>query len=70
MKAKIWEWIKAYIINRWLGGNKKKAEAKVRRAKDKATAINKKAQIAKTNKANAIKDLKKTIDELQSKEGF
>ena len=70
MKHKIWAWIKAYIINRWLGGKKAKAEAKKQRQADKVKALQAKQDIAEKNKKKAEKDLKKTIDEIQGRSDF
>jgi len=70
MKNKIITWIKAYIINRWLGGAYAKQKAKVKRQADKVNALQAKQDIAYDNKLKAQKDLDKTIEEIQSKEDF
>ena len=70
MKQKIWEWLRAYIIDRLLGGNKAKAEAKVRRAEDKAKATKKKAEIAVKNEKKAFEDLDKSIEEIQGEDEY
>lgn len=70
MKYKIIAWIKAYIYNRWFGGKEAKAEAKIRRAEDKEDATNVKRITAERNHAKAVKDLDKTIDEIQSEEDY
>lgn len=70
MKEKIWAWIKAYIYNRWLGGNEAKAKAKVKRQLDKVNALQTKQKIAFKNQKKAEEDLQKTIDEMQNEEDY
>jgi len=70
MKDKIIAWIKAYIYNRWFGGNEAKEKAKIKRAEDKVRATQAKQIIADKNRAKADEDLKKTIDDIQSEEDY
>lgn len=70
MKNKIIAWIKAYIVDRWFGGAKRKADAKVKRQLDKVKALETKSDIAAKNTIKAVEDLEKTIDEIQSEEDF
>lgn len=70
MKEKIIAWIKNYIYMRFFGGKEAKAEAKIQRAIDKSKAMVTKADIALKNQNKAIRDLEKTIEDIQSKENF
>jgi len=70
MKEKIIAWIKNYIYMRFFGGKEAKAKAKVKRQQDKVSALQAKQDIAYDNKLKAQEDLKKTIDDIQSREDF